>query len=75
LAHKIAPGDVAGRKQALGLLSLLIGGVALARSTGSSTLSAEILEAARSLAYAALDVEPSKPGVEGKPAPRSRGRS
>jgi TetR/AcrR family transcriptional repressor of nem operon len=75
LAQNIAPNDAGGRKQALGLLSLLLGGVALARATGTSPLSTEILEASRALAYAALDVQPSKLAVEAKPPARGRARS
>jgi len=67
LARTIAPGEADARKRALGLLSLMIGGVALARATGTGALSKEILEASRALAYAALDVKPERP-----PTPRTK---
>jgi AcrR family transcriptional regulator len=61
LATTIGNGDAPARKQALGLLALCIGGLALARATGTGALSKEILEASRALAYAALGLTPESP--------------
>jgi TetR/AcrR family transcriptional repressor of nem operon len=61
LAATLGAGDAAARKQALGLLALLIGGLALARATGTGAVSQEILEASRAFAYAALGVTPEPP--------------
>lgn len=48
-------GPLGGKKLALGLVAVMVGGLALSRATRGSPVSDAVLEASRALAYAAID--------------------
>jgi TetR/AcrR family transcriptional regulator, transcriptional repressor for nem operon len=56
-----------GKQLALGLVALMVGGLALARATDGTPLSDSILAASRALAYAALDRAEQKASEKDEP--------
>lgn len=54
-------GPLGGKKLALGLIALMVGGLTLARATHGTPLSDAILEASRALGYRALAGETAEP--------------